>query len=70
MRLTGQWASHRPVSKKGGRVTGFFTTALVKKSALGYNGYHEYTDTLRTAMNKAMDEPGRFSAPALERMIE
>jgi hypothetical protein len=45
-------------------------TALVKKSAAGYNAYYEYTDALCAVVNKPMEEPGRFSASALERMIE
>jgi hypothetical protein len=48
----------------------FLPTALVKKTATGYNAYHEYTDALCAVVNKPMEEPGRFSASALERMIE
>ena len=57
-------------SKKAAVGRTFLPTALVKKTATGYNAYYEYTDALCAVVNKPMEEPGRISASALERMIE
>jgi hypothetical protein len=59
-----------PCFQKSGRKPDFLPTALVKKTVTGYNAYYEYTDALCAVVNKPMEEPGRFSASALERMIE